>query len=83
MIDPAVNVRDVNTLRSTSGLVSRSSRTMNAMSAKTETTVMITIVCDENQSSVWPRSSTYCSDATPAVSRPKPIQSIGEVSRFT
>ena len=43
---------------------------------------MMTIVCESNQSSCWPRSSTYCTDASPAVSSASPNQSIGEVSRL-
>ena len=42
----------------------------------------MTIVEDENQSSCWPRSSTYWSEATPAVSRARPSTSIGERSRL-
>ena len=67
---PAENARDLNTLRSTSGRGSYHSLKQNTTRETTATTVSTSIVADENQSSRCPRSSTYCSDATPAVSKP-------------
>ena len=79
---PALNARDLNTFRSTSGRGSCHSRQQNTTSDTTATAVRITIVVDENQSSRCPRSSTYCTDATPAVSSASPSTSTGDVSRL-
>ena len=48
---------------------------MNHASATIATIESVQIVPESNQSSCCPRSSTYCSDARPAVSNPSPTQS--------
>jgi hypothetical protein len=53
----------------------------NQSSVTAAIAVASTIVCESNQSSRWPRSSTNCSEPRPAVSSASPSQSIGEVSR--
>ncbi len=75
MIVPAVNERDLNTRKSTNGCGSRSSRTMKKINPTTAVTVSSAIVAESNQSSRWPRSSTYCNDAIPIVIAPRPIKS--------
>ena len=70
-----VNGYDLKTRKSTKGYGSRSSRITNAPIPKTATHDRITIVLEPNQSSRWPRSRTYCSEAMPAVMYPRPSQS--------
>src|ERR1700678_2504223 len=75
-IDPIENERNLKTSKSTIGYLSRNDLTMNVTSETTETTAKMAIVGDWNQSSRSPRSSTYCSDANPALKSASPVQSI-------
>ncbi len=74
--EPTENERNLKTDKSTIGCRSLSALSTNVTSATAATTLSSTIVFESNQSSRSPCSSTYCSDASPAVSSPSPIQSM-------
>ena len=76
IIVPEKNTMSLNSEMSTAGTRALSSRTTSSISVIAEKKAMDLISADWNQSSRLPSSSTYCSDPSPAISRPMPHQSM-------
>ncbi len=76
-ITPALKLRPLNSVRSTTGWSSVNSQMRKKAKPTTATTVSRTISPELNQSSSLPRSSISCSEPTQITSSARPMRSIG------
>ena len=76
------NVALLNRRTSTTGCSCRHSQSTNVTSATAATVAKITMVCELNQSSSCPLSSTYSSAPRPTAISPRPTPSMGPTRFF-